>query len=111
MSFAKKSQPNFLNATTLTSSLFSIRYKGEIAFFDDYIIPLIQNLKESGLFGASIDFYLRNALNNRKLWERKGVSIVDNYVKRFEDIRSKARSLRRDSVCDQVADLERSADC
>lgn len=33
-------------------------YKGEIGFFDFYIIPLAKKLKECGVFGKSSDEYL-----------------------------------------------------
>lgn len=41
-------------------------YKGELGFFDFYIIPLAKKLKECGVFGVSSDEYLNYALNNRK---------------------------------------------
>jgi len=41
------------------------RYKGEIGFFDFYIIPLAKKLKECGVFGVSSDEYLNYATKNR----------------------------------------------
>jgi hypothetical protein len=37
-------------------------YKGEIGFFDNYIIPLAKKLKDCNVFGASSDECLVNAL-------------------------------------------------
>ncbi|KAL7557469.1 hypothetical protein ACA910_019319 [Epithemia clementina (nom. ined.)] len=51
-------------------------YKGEIGFFDFYIIPLAKKLKECGVFGVSSDEYLNYATKNRKEWEERGQEIV-----------------------------------
>jgi 3'5'-cyclic nucleotide phosphodiesterase len=51
-------------------------YKGEIGFFDHYIIPLACKLKECKLFGVSSDEYLDYALRNRQEWIEKGQEIV-----------------------------------
>ena len=59
-------------------------YKGEIGFFDFYIIPLAKKLKNCGVFGVSSEEYLKYAQNNRNEWERKGLSIV-------EEVREKHR--------------------
>jgi 3'5'-cyclic nucleotide phosphodiesterase len=40
-------------------------YKGEIGFFDFYIIPLAKKLKDCGVFGVSSDEYLNYAMKNR----------------------------------------------
>ena len=50
--------------------------KGEIGFFDFYIIPLAKKLKECGVFGVSSDEYLQYAISNRNEWEVKGESIL-----------------------------------
>ncbi|KAG7373591.1 3'5'-cyclic nucleotide phosphodiesterase [Nitzschia inconspicua] len=52
-------------------------YKGEIAFFDHYVIPLAEKLKDCGAFGVSSAEYLDFALKNRKEWECKGETIVE----------------------------------
>jgi hypothetical protein len=52
-------------------------YKGELAFFDNYIIPLTNKLKECHVFGVSSDEYLNNALQNRSIWESQGQEIVE----------------------------------
>ena len=55
-------------------------YKGEIGFFDFYIIPLAKKLKECGVFGVSSDEYLSYATQNRNEWERKGEEIVAGMI-------------------------------
>ncbi|KAL3912900.1 MAG: hypothetical protein SGILL_006704 [Bacillariaceae sp.] len=55
-------------------------YKGEIGFFDFYIIPLAKKLSECGVFGVSSDEYLNYALMNRNEWEKKGMSIVEDML-------------------------------
>lgn len=52
-------------------------YKGEIGFFDFYIIPLAKKLKECGVFGVSSSEYLDYALKNRAEWELKGEQVVE----------------------------------
>jgi hypothetical protein len=55
-------------------------YKGEIGFFDYYIIPLAKKLKDCGVFGVSSDEYLNYAISNRDEWERKGKSVVEKLI-------------------------------
>jgi hypothetical protein len=57
--------------------------KGEIWFFDFYVIPLAKKLKECGVFGVSSDEYLNYALENRQEWEAKGASIVETLVAKY----------------------------
>jgi hypothetical protein len=52
-------------------------YKGELGFFDFYIIPLAKKLNECGVFGVSSDEYLNYAMKNRGEWERKGQEVVE----------------------------------
>eukprot|EP00934_Nitzschia_sp_Nitz4_P009441 Nitzschia sp. Nitz4//scaffold270_size25879//13071//16782//NITZ4_008299-RA/size25879-augustus-gene-0.20-mRNA-1//-1//CDS//3329545193//9431//frame0 len=58
-------------------------YKGELGFFDFYIIPLAKKLKECGVFGVSSDEYLIYAQNNRAEWEMKGEHIVEELKKKY----------------------------
>jgi 3'5'-cyclic nucleotide phosphodiesterase len=51
-------------------------YEGELWFFDNYIIPLAQKLRECGVFGVSCDEFLDYAMDNRLEWETKGREIV-----------------------------------
>jgi class 3 adenylate cyclase len=58
-------------------------YKGELGFFDNYIIPLAKKLKECGVFGVSSDEYLNYALENRREWASKGEEVVENMIKQY----------------------------
>lgn len=55
-------------------------YKGEIGFYDFYIIPLAKKLKECGVFGVSSSEYLDYAMSNRKEWEEKGEQVVQEMI-------------------------------
>ena len=55
-------------------------FKGEIGFFDFYIIPLAKKLKECGVFGVSSAEYLDYAERNREEWIAKGESVVQELV-------------------------------
>jgi len=52
-------------------------YKGEIGFFDFYIIPLAKKLKDCGVFGVSSDEYLNYAVKNRHEWEVRGQEVIE----------------------------------
>ncbi|CAB9511914.1 Receptor-type guanylate cyclase gcy [Seminavis robusta] len=60
-------------------------YKGEIGFFDFYVIPLAKKLESCGVFGVSSHEYLGYAEANRALWIQKGEEIVEGYMKRHEE--------------------------
>lgn len=59
-------------------------YKGEIGFFDFYVIPLAKKLKECGVFGVSSGECLDYATKNRQQWEAKGAKIVETLVAKAE---------------------------
>jgi hypothetical protein len=59
-------------------------YKGELGFFDNYIIPLAKKLKDCNIFGASSDECLNFALQNRQEWETRGEAIVASMTKQIE---------------------------
>jgi hypothetical protein len=59
-------------------------YKGELGFFDNYIIPLAKKLKDCNIFGASSDECLTFALQNRQEWETRGEAIVVSMTKQIE---------------------------
>jgi len=61
-------------------------YKGELGFFDFYIIPLARKLEKCGIFGVSSDEYLNYALENRSEWEIKGEEIVKRMLEKAEQI-------------------------
>ena len=56
---------------------------GEIGFFDFYIIPLANKLKECGVFGISSDEYLNYAVANRAEWSAKGTEIVADMLTEY----------------------------
>jgi hypothetical protein len=60
-------------------------YKGELWFFDNYVIPLAMKLEECGVFGVTSDECLNYALENRKEWEVKGNQIVKEMVEKVKD--------------------------
>lgn len=49
-------------------------------FFEFYIIPLANKLKDCGVFGVSSDEYLNYAEQNRKEWALNGKTVVGNMV-------------------------------
>jgi class 3 adenylate cyclase len=59
-------------------------YKGEIGFFDFYIIPLAKKLKDCGVFGVSSKEYLTYAQQNRREWEARGQAIVAEMVQNIK---------------------------
>jgi len=59
-------------------------YKGEIGFFDFYIIPLAKKLKDCGVFGVSSDEFLSYALQNRNEWEERGQGIVSEMMQELK---------------------------
>lgn len=57
-------------------------YKGELGFFDFYIIPLAKKLKECGVFGVSSDEYLNYAEKNRAEWASRGQAILQEMIEK-----------------------------
>ena len=55
-------------------------YKGELGFFDFYIIPLAKKLKDCGVFGVSSDEYLNYSMKNRQEWESRGQQVMEEYM-------------------------------
>ena len=47
-------------------------FKGQIGFFDFYIIPLAKRLLQCGVFGEMSDLFLENLKKNRVRWLREG---------------------------------------
>lgn len=85
-------------------------HKGEIWFFDNYIIPLAKKLEECKVFGVSCDEYLTYALQNRHEWEMKGEEIVREMVSSFQDEDSDEDNgskllLRSDRMCHSATSL------
>ncbi len=61
-------------------------YKGELWFFDNYIIPLAKKLDECGVFGVASDECLFNAIENRREWASKGESVVEEMLERCREL-------------------------
>eukprot|EP00980_Cylindrotheca_fusiformis_P003246 scaffold735_cov116-Cylindrotheca_fusiformis.AAC.16 len=61
-------------------------YKGEIGFFDFYVIPLAKKLHNCGVFGVSSHEYLNYAQSNRDEWAREGEGLVNEYLVKYEDM-------------------------
>jgi hypothetical protein len=59
--------------------------KGEIGFFDFYIIPLAKKLKDCGVFGVSSDEYLQYAISNRNEWEEKGQVMTERIIQEVRE--------------------------
>lgn len=59
-------------------------YKGELLFFDYYIIPLARKLSDCGVFGVSSDEYLNYAVMNRNEWEKKGKDVVASMIEKLK---------------------------
>lgn len=57
-------------------------FKGEIWFFDNYVIPLSKKLADCGVFGVASDESYLNAVSNRKDWEAKGEAIVEQMLEK-----------------------------
>ncbi|CAB9520220.1 Receptor-type guanylate cyclase gcy [Seminavis robusta] len=59
-------------------------FKGEIGFFDFYIIPLSRKLRDCGVFGPTSDENLNYATNNRNMWMQEGEELVKGMLQRAE---------------------------
>ena len=55
-------------------------YEEELACFDDYVIPLAQRLRESGIFGMEGDEFVQYAVENRTRWEEEGHEIINEMI-------------------------------
>jgi hypothetical protein len=69
----------------------SFWYKGEIGFFDGYVIPLAKQLKACEIFGSLADECLNFAQSNREQWVKHGHEAVQELMR--EHI------LKDDSAC------------
>ena len=84
-------------------------YKGEIGFFDFYIIPLAKKLNDCGVFGVSSDECLHFATSNRNEWIHKGEAIV----KEFTECTSRKKLQKSDLTASsrRLSLSERSVEC
>ncbi|KAG7338693.1 adenylate/guanylate cyclase [Nitzschia inconspicua] len=56
-------------------------YESELSFFDNYVIPLAEKLRECEVFGVACDEFLDFATQNRREWMEKGKTLVEEMVK------------------------------
>lgn len=68
-------------------------YKGELGFFDFYIIPLANKLKECGVFGKGSSEYLDYATRNRSEWEAKGQEAVAEMIRNMHHVNKRRASM------------------
>jgi hypothetical protein len=61
-------------------------YKGELWFFDNYVIPLAKKLDECGVFGVASDECLFSAIENRREWALKGEAVVKEMLLRCKEL-------------------------
>jgi hypothetical protein len=59
-------------------------FKGELWFFDNYVIPLAKKLRECEVFGVDCDQLLDFATQNRMEWRHKGADIIKSWREEFE---------------------------
>jgi 3'5'-cyclic nucleotide phosphodiesterase len=71
-------------------------YKGELWFYDNYVIPLAMKLKECGVFGVSSDEYLTYAVQNRTEWEQRGEEICTSMRERCEQAAAAKKSNKKE---------------
>jgi hypothetical protein len=55
-------------------------FEGELAFFDTFVVPLTQRLKECGVFGDASEEYLNYGKANRRDWQNKGRDTLLDYL-------------------------------
>jgi class 3 adenylate cyclase len=73
-------------------------YKGELGFFDFYVIPLAKKLNECGVFGVSSDETLGYALENRREWELKGQEVLAMLVAKYcQDVPEEEKKVEGES--------------
>ena len=61
-------------------------FKGEIGFFEYYIIPLAHKLKDCGVFGVASNEYLDYAMKNKQEWLARGEDVVAEMTSMAKDL-------------------------
>ncbi|KAL3939568.1 MAG: hypothetical protein SGBAC_005736 [Bacillariaceae sp.] len=73
-------------------------YEGELWFFDNWVIPLTQNLKECGVLDILSDQLVKQAQSNRNRWQLEGKQLSKEMR---SSIKSDSRMLKQSlSSCD-----------
>jgi hypothetical protein len=60
-----------------------IWFQGELAFFDDFVIPLANKLLDCRVFGDYAEEFLNYAKANRRDWQLKGRDVILGYVSEY----------------------------
>lgn len=60
----------------------SFWFKGEIGFFDFYIIPLAKKLMTCEVFGTMSQECLSHAQENREAWLRNGPGAIEEMIRK-----------------------------
>jgi class 3 adenylate cyclase len=79
-------------------------YKGELWFFDNYVIPLAKKLDECNVFGVASDEGLNYALANRAEWALKGEGIVKDMIHGYKDSKRRKGKVPRSNSIDSTMD-------
>jgi hypothetical protein len=79
----------------------SFWYKGELGFFDNYIIPLAKKLQECNVFGGSSDEYLNYAISNRAEWAERGEEALAEFIAEMELIGNRGTRETLGNLCDE----------
>ena len=67
-------------------------YGGELWFFDNWVIPLAQNLKNCGVLDIVSDLLVKEAQRNRQRWEIEGEKICEEMLSNYMALRDMERS-------------------
>lgn len=81
--FFQESYSSYLSGRSSQGDPSEAWYRGEIGFYDFYIIPLGRKLENCGVFGVTSQEYLQYAVNNRNKWERCGEHVVQEYLSNY----------------------------
>lgn len=57
-------------------------FEGQISFFDNYIFPLAERLKQCDVFGQDGSIFYENACKNRKQWMDEGLPLCQEMYKK-----------------------------
>lgn len=60
-------------------------YQGELGFFDHWIIPLAERLKDCCAFGVASSECFDYATQNRNEWEKKGRAEVEHMISKYKE--------------------------
>ncbi len=55
-------------------------FRGQISFFDGYIIPLAKKLRQCGVFGKAGGMFLSCVLENRQRWIAEGERVTKMFI-------------------------------